>query len=375
MRNQILLFSFLLFLPAFSHAQDVIARQSGGQSYFYYIDLPYTGQKLLEVIELSSPGDTLYLPGIKFEFSEDFVINKPIIIIGTGFHPDYVSEYGAMPTKFSSSVNNVDFRLISGSSNTQLHGLLFENVSFRVGKDNNTRNVSDVKLYRCRFTLDADLDYGKSSGGNQHNNPNAKNFIFQNCIFDNYLYTAYGINIQVRGCILNSKNLYGNQGTVFENNLFINYAKPDPSNEDVLYRNNIFLVNFNTNGGTGITEKSDFVKNVFISPDTYIVTKGVATLFDNNENSQNFSEVFQGLPPTLPLTKYDIHFEYKLKPNTIYTTMSTNNDPVGLEGNAPLSWGKVGALPFNPHWVELKVPNNTENGVLKINVKATAQQY
>ncbi len=351
-------------------AQDVVARVSGGQTIFRYIDPPYTYQTLQNLLDDSSDGDTLYLPGVQFDFttstaSADVLLSKRLVLIGTGVFTDSATAFGDGTTRFWA--NGKDFRILTGASNSEIHGISFNNMDVVLGQNASNQNVSGLKFYRCRFGNNLYLGYG-----NVNNNTGANNARIENCIVQYEINVCKIPIVIIKGCVLrNIAN--GVQSTVCENNLFVNHIN-DNSNNDVRYTDNIFLWNVTTT--TAINQASRYYNNLFVTNNTGTILQGTATIFpSSNVNVGNINNVFVSPPATNPLTVFSYYANYHLKAGTPYLTMSSTGGPVGQYAGNPNAYWKDGLIPFNPHWRELVVPNNTNNGLLNITIKASAQQY
>lgn len=371
MKKQIL--TLVAALAAFfsGHAaQDVIARVHNGATIFHYINPPYTYQTLQNVLDGSLDGDTLYLPGVQFDFttslgSADVLLSKRLVLIGTGVFADSAIAAGDATTRFWA--NGPNFRIVTGASNSQIHGINFMNMDVFIGQNASNQNVSGLKFSRCYFGNNLCLGYG-----NVNNNSGANTATIENCI------VKYGINIckiptvLIKGCVLRNI-VQGIQSTVCENNLFVSHVN-DNSNNDVRYTDNIFLWNVTTT--TTINQPSRYYNNLFVTNNTGTILQGTATIFpSSNISVGNINNVFVSPPSTNPLTEFSYYADYHLKAGSPYLTMSSTAGPVGQYAGNPNAYWKDGLLPFNPHWRELQVPANTNNGLLNIVIKASAQQY
>lgn len=97
MRNLIfIVFSLIVCVQA--NATEVIARHSNGQTFYYYHSLADADENILGlVLSDAINGDTIYLPGVEYVISNDLIIDKRIVLIGTGIHPDSTTLMGAQP--------------------------------------------------------------------------------------------------------------------------------------------------------------------------------------------------------------------------------------------------------------------------------------
>ena len=133
MKNLITL-PILLLLGCQALAQNLISRESGGNSYFY--------TDIQTAIDASVNGDVIYLPG--GNFTEDIIINKGVNIIGAGHNPD--SSSATSSTKIFGNV-----RIIEGSDNGVLSGVFVEEY-VRFGKNaDSTAFVTGFKFNRVHF--------------------------------------------------------------------------------------------------------------------------------------------------------------------------------------------------------------------------------
>lgn len=351
-------------------AQDVIARQHNGQTYFHYGTQPYSDIWLQSVFNACSSGDTVYLPGVTFQCSNPVTLSAGIVLIGTGIHPDSVSVYGANLTKILST-NSHPFYIINGANNAELHGITFGGTIFKVGSTAANQNLSGLKLVRCEFDEDVVLAFNVQN--------TSSNFTIQNCYFQTVLGIKDVQNVTVTGSVIGYGIPEGNQSTTFANCLFLNTGLTSVFNStNVLYRDNIFL--FPSTGATAINEASRFYNNLFVLGSGGTLSWGANAIHNGTNLTNNIlSDVLLSPPATNPYSVFSFAANYHLNPSgtnyATYNTMSSTGGQIGLFGGNPNTYWKEGVVPYNPHWRELIVPANSVNGMLNITLKAAAQTY
>ncbi len=350
-------------------AQYCIVRQNNGESSFYYHDANTAFSVLQQAISEANTGDTLHLPGATYSISSEFSIDKRLVIVGTGIDPD--STATTQGTIWST--DGFGIRVLNTADGLEFHGLSMVSGGaapfLYFGTSLATSDVSDVKFIRCTIGVQVVMQ-GAGSG-----NSLATNTLFDGCVILSTIQVRKAVFTTIRNSILKGDDLFdAGTGCVVENCVILDIQPgTSNSNQDVNYRNCIFL----RNAGTAFApvEQSDFENNLWIlQPGGTLNLSGVASA-SGNLSTTLIDEVFL---PNLPA--YNIFswaYNYHLVPGSAYETMGIGGTQVGVYGGAPLAAWKDGALPFNPHWESLDVPSaTTTNGVLEgLHIRGTAQSH
>jgi hypothetical protein len=333
-------------------AIDVIARQSGGQTTYTYINAPYTGAMLQTAFNTAQNGDTLYLPSVTFTLSSNLYLNKGIVIVGAGADAD-----STIVTKFGA--NGGQFILQNGSSNAQFHGIDFD-VNIMMAQ-NTTDQISGVKFIRCEIPF---LQTGSTSVNNL-----VSDVVIRGCIVSRVsLYRAS--NVLIESSFLNYLN-NGVNGTIVNNCVIgLLYGLSISDNSGVLYQNNIFL--YNTSNIFQVSEASTFKNNAFIVANGGSVSFQSSVLSQqNNLYWQSPSDIFLNWSSTTDYSTYYPQYDLHVV-NVQARTMGINGVEVGLYGSQ-YKW-KDGMVPFNPHGILIQTGYSTSNSLLGLTVQATAQE-
>lgn len=352
MKKQVLTLALCLLTVMRLSAIDVIARQSGGQTTYTYINAPYTGAMLQTAFNTAQNGDTLYLPSVTFTLSSNLYLNKGIVIVGAGADAD-----SAIVTKITA--NGGLMYMDNGSSHAEFHGIDLGATLYMAR--NNTDQITGVKFIRCKL---ASVTTGTTSFNNL-----VSDVTFRGCIIHNVnLYRAS--NILFDACFLNYIG-DGVSGTVVNNCVVgLQWGLSIGSNTSILYQNNIFL--YNTQNIFQVSEASTFKNNAFIVANGGSVSFQSSVLSQqNNLYWQSPSDIFLNWSSTNDYSTYYPQYDLHVV-NVQARTMGINGVEVGLYGSQ-YRW-KDGMVPFNPHGILIQTGYSTSNSLLGLTVQATAQE-
>lgn len=345
-------------------AQDVIVRQRNGTSHFYY--LPNTGASIQTVIDAATPGDTIYLAGVNYAITSHLTINKRVVLIGSGIHPDSSNAYTAR-TRFVQDGNA--FVLIANNaggdpSNAEIHGITFSNwvtIGSTGGHLHPSTVVSGVKFIRCDFNLLA-LAWN-------NDNSAATGTLIQSCIVRGNMRVNRATNTNIQNSFIKLLT-YADNGTTVVNCVFMDFNQAaNNANANVVYRSNIFLRA--TGSNYAINEASTFQNNLYVVQGASVVSWPNAVTATNNQQTTVLANVFVN---NLSFTDFAYDRNYHIVAGP-YQTMAFDGGEVGVYGTngQPM---KDGLLPFNPHWINLSAQGSTSGGTLQnVNIKGSAQTH
>lgn len=343
--------SLLILLCAVSiftlKAQYNFVVQNGSASVF---------NTLQEAYDNANAGDTIYLPGGSFNFP---VVDKPLVWIGVGYHPDSTAA-----TYFTRINNSVSF---SGDcDNTFVTGMHFMgNVSF----GSNGQNATDITVFRCRINGSLSLRYNNSE-------EILLNDKVSECIIRGNIEAGTGSNIIIEKCIVrgilnNFRSSYVNHSmlTLGGRNSSSGYTYFFTNSQNCQIRNSILYYN----GYSAIkadaygSVNNNFIYNIFAG--TISFPDGTNTGSDNL-NGVDLTTVFEHIDGNLFDFSY-LH-NFQLKAGSPALGAGANGSDIGIYGHTnPF---KPGGLPFTPHIRSVTVDDETSNGLLPVSVTVGAQK-
>lgn len=326
---------------------SVITRQSGGQSYFYYVP----AQTLDYVVQNCQPGDTIHLPGGIIPYA-GITIDKELTIVGAGYDQNGVpvTQKTIVP-----SVSNVSFEIAANASGSSFHGIDFEeDIEFLTA-------VSDVSFTRCEIQNVA-LDLPNLVPANGIN--------FHQCVFRQAPSLGEATNVNITNSVITSYvGVTGNASNILVKQcLFLNAVFTLGQPSGITYQNNLFT---NSNGTVNINGSANFTSNLFAIGSPGTVNYGTGS-YSLNQVVYPASTQFVGGAPG---TSYDYNFDYHaVAGSTAATMQGVGGYQVGIYGGAPGSTWKEDGLPYNPHWESLVTPPITINGILPgVQIQGSAQ--
>lgn len=350
MKLQLITLFILLSAAINLSAQDVITKQSHGQTTFYYITQPYTSATLQPIFDSLQTHDTLYLPAANFAQSASIHLKTGAVIVGAGADPD-----STVITSFS------DWLVFdNGSDDAEIHGVDLRGAVHLTNTP--TDIITGLKFYGCKF----DNILGPSGTLIQ-----VYDLFFKSCIIHSFFVNGTS-TINIEGSFINT--LWGggaNALTVRNCIIGANWQFNQNANiQDVIYENNIIL--YKINNVLSVSEHSTFNNNA------WILDVGGSLAFTSNVTSQQNNKYWNH-PNDVFDNWYDVtdyvSFSFLSNLHVINPTadtMGTNHTQVGRYGGQ-YQW-KEGMVPFNPHWIGLMVANNTNNAFLGLNLGASAQE-
>ncbi|HCI56388.1 MAG TPA: hypothetical protein DFI01_10775 [Bacteroidales bacterium] len=300
----------------------------------------FTGvNAFINAYSVSVSGDTIYLSG--GSFAVPATIDKKLLIFGAGHYPDYTLVTGR-------TVLQSDLTLGENADGFHLEGIEINgDLIFTNDKDINNVTVKYCKINNVKI----------DGTTNPSNNllfirnvitgfmlKNAANVLISNNIIGSISY-SYGNTISNNIYLSHvyegyyNQYLFGQDNNTIINNIFLETYYPWVSGSGNIFRNNLF-VKSNPGYGTSPTESGNYT-NV---PQADIFV---------NQTGQTF----------------DYTHDYHLKnPETYFGTDGTQ---VGIYGGTyPY---KDGGVPSNPHIQLQNIAPTTNNGILNVEIKVSAQ--
>lgn len=295
-------------------------------------------------------GDTIYITGGTYVPPTSF--NKRLAIYGAGHFPSATT--ATQTTNISG-----EFNLGDQADGSHLEGLNFYNsINYP------TNSVNDFSVKRCFIA--GNVSAGSASGNYCLNNVYAENVI-QGDINLNNLRSAIFSNNFIRGA---SSNLIGD---VFQNNIFLRKSDHYDSGAFVIYyanatifNNNIFIqtasyysTQYILNNGT-----CTWTNNVFSLSSPVL---GVDPILIGNTYGINMTDIFMNYTFNTP---FNYSYDYHLKPAGL-ALPNTDGTQVGVYGgSAPF---KDFSIPVNPHINSAVISQESNNGLLNVNIQVQAQ--
>jgi hypothetical protein len=293
---------------------------------------------LISAYNAAAAGDTIYLSG--GSFNQPGTIDKKLLIFGAGHYPDSTNVTGRTVIQGTTTLGaNADGFHLEG---VEING----DLTFA---SNNA--IDNVIVKYCK------LNNVIINGTTNHSN----NLSFIRDVINSLnLYNATNVLVSnsIIGCISNS---YGN---IISNNVYYSYVYVDYYNRYLLGGdNNIISNNIFVTAGYGVNGNGNrFYYNLFVDSNPNYGTS--PTVSGNYVNVPKDSIFVNQIGSTFVYTN-----NYHLKKPATY--VGTDNTQVGIYGGSfPY---KDGGIPSNPHFQFQNIAPTTNNGFLKVQIKAAAQ--
>lgn len=348
-------------------AQDVVVRQNNGASHFHYVT-QYNWNELQDIVDVASPGDTIYLPGATFTINGVLTIDKKLVLMGTGWHPDSAGTAGV--TKFIHGDNiNHAVRLMANADDSEFHGIDFE-LPVRLGEFDQgapSTDVDGLRFSRCHLR---ELHMSSAAFGLVSM---ANDCLIVGCVVD-FVEVRNAPGMIISNSILVGEGALVGAGslTLVEHCILLNTGVHSALlGVDALFRYNIFTRPVVSTTYT-VAAPCRFESNV------WLLGSGSSLAFDPDVPSHvaNGTVTVPSALFTSVVDPYNYTHQtsYQVVPGSPWAAVA-NGGPVGIYGG-PFPW-KDGMLPFNPHWVGLAAPGGaTSNGVLQgVQIRGTAQSH
>ncbi|HEY5688207.1 MAG TPA: hypothetical protein VIS27_07895 [Yeosuana sp.] len=334
MKKEFLLSIVFLFAVVYTTAQKSVALHSNGTTTIFGGDTP-----LVDAYEASITGDTLYVSGGNFTMPG--TIDKGLVIIGAGYHPESTAA-----TQKTYITNTSNIFLGDNASNLYMEGMeLYSGLSKSSGV------ITDFTLIRCKING----VIGFSGSGDPTNATIVQCDIGGTIQLQGVTYSL------ISNCILRGRLDYSNNNIV---------------------KNNIFLYVNSSNAPTYSCNSNTFYNNIF--------TTVYGPIYSDQGSNNNFQyNIFTGTTPTFGTTPTVLNNYISVDLGTVYvnasegdyhllgdastTYLGDDGAEVGLYGG--LVPFKEGAVPINPHISQKSIQTTTDsNGLLNISFTVEAQQ-
>ena len=313
----------------------------------------------------ASNGDTLYIHPSTVNYGNIW-INKSLVFIGPGHHPEYTGGLGA-------SINQ--FIMQNGSSNTKIIGLIFTS---NVVVQNGQTTVHNIEIINNYIISGARAING--SGLTSNNWLIEGNVIVELTGSSNHaiidISTGASANWIIRNNFIQSKNsqnqtfIFGNLNStiIVENNIILHLNTNDIFINSIIggiFRNNIFWITRNV-----VTDISVNATNVVFSNNITYHSDGTLTPLPGNDNIDNTDPEFLNFPADNQVWDYANNFE--LNASSPGHNTGTDGTDLGIYG-ANFPFQKNGYPQDFPRLQFFDVSNTVvpQGGVIEISINAT----
>lgn len=329
------------------HAQYNFVVQNGTANVFKTLDEAYSS---------ASAGDTIYLPGGSFNFPSQ--VDKPLVWYGVGYHPDSTAS-----TYYTRINNNATFS--GNTDNSYISGIHFQ-ASVAFGSTGN--EAVNITIHRCRIIGSLNL----------RNNADAEtdiNTVVSECIIDGNIDALYGSNVRVEKSIL--KGVFNRfRSSLMEHNIislgsygnYRSYCISDVQN--CLIINNIINYNYYSIFifDRYNNQNNRFENNIFAG--TAVFPDGTNS-GSMNLTSVDLSTVFEHIEGNL--SDFSFLHDFQMKSGSPAIGAGTGGVDMGIYG--PESPFKTGGLPAVPHIRSVQVDQKSSNGMLRLEIEASSQDF
>lgn len=338
----------LLMFTLFGFGQYNFVVQNGSASVYNTID---------EAYQNAVSGDTIYIPGGSFNMPA--TIDKSLVWIGVGYHPDSTES-----TYYTRINNSVSFKgTCDGTYITGMH--FIASVTFGTSGD----DAVDVVLFRNRIggTLTLKISDGLESLINSK---------VLECIIDGNINANRGTNVVTEKSIIRGTLNYFISST-FDRNIFTLGAKNGGTGYSYLltYSENCLIRNSVINYASYINWRAEvyscinntFNNNIFAGN---IIFPDFTNIGSDNLINVDLSTVFEHIEGTIDTYSY-LH-NFHLKNGSPAIGAGSLDTDIGIYGGS--NPYKDGGLPFTPHIQSVNIDEETSNGLLGVEIKAVSQE-
>jgi hypothetical protein len=327
------------------------------------INKPAQFPDIPQAIAAASNGDTIYVNGTQYTYS-DFTVNRKLVIIGAGFNV-------ANQFNLISAVNNIYFFKDAGINDAS--GSIV--TGFKIGLlslASSTLTITNIKLFRNQI---ANLDtypngvsswsiYNNIVTGLINGRNGSNNIVIQNNIF-------YG-----GGFVAN----FNQPSVVVDHNLFINVNNSLSGLQFSIVTNNVFTSSSGTQVMASVTQ-STFNNNLSLSTNISPVSPTNNFLSGNNTGGGNQVGVNPLFVSVSDLNNYNTAFNYRLQSGSTGHLAGTDGTDLGIyggsypfpSGGTPGGGYDTSPLPPIPQINSVNIQNASvlPGAQLQVNVQAT----
>lgn len=330
-----ILTTIFIFYSVLVFSQKLITVQSGSSAKF--------ASSLDSALIIAQNGDFLYLPGGIIPFGGTYInINKRLTIIGCGYNYDSSSATGI-------TIINQKINFNSSSEGSLISGIYC---------------ASDIEIYTSKISIIRCLIKNRIIFNNS--GAHSDFLLSENAITEINGNSSLSNTIIQKNIIYGS--IYGCSNILFNNNLFLLSTNSTLilTAQNCLFKNNIFL-HPATNFSSGPPIYNYFTNNLFVGDSTSAVYFATNTSIHNT-----FNEPLSNIFINANSSSWNSFQDYHLKPTCSGIGLGTDGREVGIYGtDSPF---KTSALPLNPHFQQINIPESTgADGKLNINIKIRAQ--
>jgi len=320
------------------HAQKVALHSGGNVSIFNGTTA------IVSAYNQAVSGDTIYIPG--GSFTAPTLVNKKLVIYGAGHYPDSTEVTGK-------SIWNGNLTLGADADNIHIEGIEVN------GNFYFTTNavIDNVTIAYCK--INGNLDISGTFATPSNNLQFYGNVILMNILLSNAENALLANNIIGLG-------VSSSDGNSFFNNIFLS-KKTTGSYEHFANSDNNMICNnvFYTPSSYGESGNNNVFRN-----NLYTNTEGLGT---NPTVSGNYFNVVQSsIFVNVSSSGFSYTANYHLQFPATY--FGTDGSEIGIYGGVYFPY-KEGAVPSNPHLQMQNISPNTSNGLLNVQIKATAQDH
>lgn len=295
-------------------------------------------QPFIDAYEASSNGDTIYLSGA--QFSVPSLIDKKLVIIGAGIHPDST-------TATTKTIVNGNLYLGPNADKSHIEGL-YVNGIIQFAYNEQIDSVVIRRNYTSGISIDGTNSANYSDGV----------IIKENFVSD-VISVQHCKNVKIYNNVARYfASLHSNAWVANNHTFYIGYGNTIVNATETLFENNTFEMGW----GFSNVVNCSFIKNAFSNDPTADATNSYLGNFVN----QGYTSLFVNFQIASNYAIADYHLQ---NPTSF---IGTTGDVIGLYGGYAPS--KAGAVPFNPHIVNKTIAPQTDvNGNLNINITVGAQ--
>lgn len=348
MKTKLTLFLFFIQLSLLAQVKIVALHHPGSDPQFFSNEASAEPFQLAYTAAVD--GDTIYIPGGTFAPPASF--NKRIAVYGAGHFPSATTV--TQTTKISGNFNLGDM-----ADGSYLEGLLFQGSILYPNE-----SVNDLIIKRCYIT--SNITASSTSG-----NYCIDNYFFENVIqgeinFNNlrsYLFENNFIRGAARNLVMGmfSHNIFLRKADHYDGGSWVIYYANASTFNDNIFTSTIAYYGYQNilNNGTCTWNNNVFTMS---SP-----TLGTDPIVSGNHFSQNIPNILTNYAYE---TAFTYTYDYHLTALGL-GLLSYDATQIGVYGG--INPFKDESIPVNPHIQSATIQQNSNNGLLNVNIQVQAQ--